>query len=176
MKVFVSMLLTFSLLLGFNSISFGEENGEKNESDLSKIPFEELTPDQLAQRVEQDMKENPDKVEYAVPIIEDEMSTQAVYLPYPISYNFTGSTQYFRDHMASTKSGIKVNINHRTNNTLTFNLYRALGDDHEYIGSRVFFGNTNSTANMTVVPFANYHFVLTGPNGPVKSGSGAVIN
>ncbi len=164
--------------LTFLSFAFSLNNASaEEESDFEKLHKEfpnavhVLTEDEgkeeenkkLAEKVFEDMKKNPGKVQYATPIDDadkdDTISTNAVVLPYAYDFEFTA---FLRGENFVSYTGYSRLYNQMTldtSNSLVFSVYNEFGT---FVGSIIYPGDTTSESYMTIQPGAEYYFVLTG--------------
>lgn len=138
--------------------------------DIEMMEEDDLVSDE---QVLEDIKNNPDKAEYAIP----DMFQTFASLPYGYSFEFVNfqSTSSFSP---TAYRNVYNRIYNQTSSTVAVVMYREYSSGSpEYIGTRYYLGNSTSTASFSgLVIGANCYFKLTG-NGDTtstKRGSGSV--
>lgn len=186
-KIIAGMILTFGLALSIQSAVSAEEldNFDEIQKEYpnathqlveteNSFKLDVLTEEDgiTAEQVWEDIKNNPDKVEWAVE--DDGFSTFAA-MPYSFSYNFTNIMH------TSTVTPIYTTIYNKMNNTtsyaVTASLYRINSDGTRSLAAaRHYMGNSNLTASYPVQSGRKYQFTLTGYNNNqgLKKGSALV--
>ncbi|WP_299833698.1 hypothetical protein [uncultured Metabacillus sp.] len=184
MKFFSGLSLVLALVFILNGVvsaeerTFDEIQKEKQQElsiEQSKIPsviqnLQDEDSEELEQKVLEDIKNNPDKVQYAEPVDPNEISTK-VSLPYSYSFNFKNSLlgAYFTPFSYST---VYNQINNTSGYTVTFSLYKSGGT---FVGSRVYFPNQIGKASFTgLTRGQSYYFILTGSGTGYKTGTGGL--
>lgn len=176
-------ILKFFTLIAVLSFSFLLNNVSAEESDFGELRKEypnavhNLTEgnkkeaEELEQKVLEDMKNNPDKVEFAKPLdVEqgDFVSPFLVNLPYPYTFQYSSSLRGENFRSVSGYKTLNNQINVYGSAYVTYSLYTKSGT---FVASRIYQGNSVSSAKITIEPLQEYYFVLTGGSG-IKEGNG----
>ena len=176
-------VLKFFMLITVLSFSFLLNNVSAEESDFEELhgkypnAVDILTEgskeeaEELERKVLEDMKNNPDKVEFAVPLDDEQdgfASSRLVYLPYAYNFRYTSSLRGENFRSLSANKTISNQVRVTNSAYVTYSLYTKSGT---FVASRIYMGNTISTAQIKIQPAKEYYFVLTGGQG-WKEGNG----
>jgi len=176
-------VLKFFMLIAVLSFSFLLNNVSAEENDFEELygnypnAVDILTEgskkeaEELEQKVLKDMKNNPDKVEFAVPLDvgqDDFASSRAVFLPYAYDFKYTSSVRGKNFNSLSGYSTLNNQIKVTNSAYVTYSLYTKSG---AFVASRIYLGGSLSSAKIKIQPGHEYYSVLTGGAG-WKEGSG----
>lgn len=179
LKLF-ALITALTCFFSLNNV-FAAEGGLEILGDQDEIMVDVLTEgkkkeaQELERKVLEDMKNNPDKVQYAVPVDGKQDGSISVlattYLPYTYSFNFYDKALRGRDFRSVSGYGTLRNQMKITSSAyVTYSLYTLSGT---FVGSRIYAGNSTSTSTFKITPGAIYYSILSGPSGTFKTGTGS---